>query len=746
LKAILTEHTVLKEKYQTEGKATAQAYDSAVHRINKLQHELETKRTAGVLRRAFMRAEQSIEVDVRKAEADRSHHAREAARLGDLFKASTARSGQLEEQVTVVMHELASHDRSRLLQQKGAFDAERQPFLDELAKLNKALSDIEASVIREAAVIGATVTKSYLSAKELPTFDAVIVDEASMVLLPALYYAAGLAGERVVVCGDFRQLPPIVPTEQQAILKEIGSDVFHAAGIVTVFENRARDRRLVMLDEQYRMDDEICSLISGPMYGGKLRTSQKRSSSEAGREIDLLSKTLTIVDTSQLWPFETQTPFGSRYNLLHALVVRNLFSHLNKAGLLRDRSLGICTPYAAQAKLIKRLVEDEGLKEVIEAGTVHRYQGDEKSMMIIDVPESVGGGRYVGHFLQGDHPDDAGAKLFNVAVSRAQEHLVFVANLTYLDGRLPGGAMLRDFLFQAQMRGRVIDARDVLTLQSVDLRGLTRPIDIDLGEQRTGLFGQKDFDAVFLADVEQAKRSIVIFSGFVTSDRVASYGDLFRRKIMDGVTVRCVTRPPQYNGSMAPELGKEALDALEAIGVIVDCRRDIHQKIVLVDSSVVWFGSLNPLSHTARTDETMLRTKSPHFADELARQVAVRPTRREEASELAPVMAENPRCGECGGRTFYVKSRQGNRLFICEAEDGWMQDVDRAAAGPAPGSRNLPELGPACPKCEAETRRRYGRYGPFFTCVRYPACDGKFNTRQAAERMKGNRRAGGGDA
>jgi len=740
---IFSEEEQLRERYRAGSKAAVQAYDAATRRMDELGGELQTTRTAGLLRRLFLRSEQSIELDARSTEAHRSHHHAESVRLGDLARASDVKLSRIEGQIADMKRELASQDRSRLLRQKAAFQVERQPLLDELARINKALSDIQGSVKREAAVIGATVTKCYLSAKDLPAFDAVIVDEASMVLLPALYYAAGLANERVVVSGDFRQLPPIVQTEQEAILKEIGSDVLHTAGIVNAFENGILDRRLVMLDEQYRMDAEICNLISGPMYGGKLRTSPERESNRTKPEDDLLSGTLTIVDTSQLWPFETQTPFGSRYNLMHALVVRNLFLHLRNVGFLRTvRSAGICTPYAAQAKLFRKLVEDEELKELLQASTIHRYQGDEKSLMILEVPESVGGGHFVGGFLQGDHPDDAGARLFNVAVSRAQEHLVFVANLTYLDDRLPGGALLRDFLFQAQTRGRVIDARDVLTLRPADLRGLTPPIAIDLDTQRTGLFGQQDFDAVFRADVDQAKHSIVIFSGFVTPERVATYGDLLRRKILEGVVVRCVTRPPQHNGSIPPELGKKALDALEGIKVIVDCRRNVHQKIVVVDSCVVWFGSLNPLSHTARADETMLRTQAPHFADELLRQTAIGPSRRQ-VGEPASVEAENPRCGDCGGRTYYVNSRKHARFFVCEAQDGWTQDADRAAAAPVPGSLDLPEVGPPCPKCGSDTRRRHGPHGYFFSCGRFPDCDGKFNARQATKKLMLDRRADG---
>ena len=89
---------------------------------------------------------------------------------------------------------------------------------------------MEATVVQEARIVGATVTKTYLSPKQFVGFDAVIVDEASMVILPALYYSAALARERVVISGDFRPLPPIVQTDQRELFEAIGRDVFWGDG------------------------------------------------------------------------------------------------------------------------------------------------------------------------------------------------------------------------------------------------------------------------------------------------------------------------------------------------------------------------------------------------------------------------------------------------------------------------------------------------------------------------------------
>src|SRR5207248_749572 len=142
----------------------------------------------------------------------------------------------------------------------------------------------------------------------------------------------------------------------------------------------------------------------------------------------------------------------------------------------------------------------------------------------------------------------------------------------------------------------------------------------------------------------------------------------------------------------------------------VDCRREIHQKIGIIDNKIVWFGSLNPLSHTARTDEIMMRAVAPSFASELARQVAIRGARRESDGHHAAV-GENPRCDNCGHRTYYFFSRKKNRAFFaCEKGDcDWLQDANSAASHrDAAQTDDLPQDGPSCPKCKSKTRRRQG--------------------------------------
>ncbi|MGC2079648.1 MAG: AAA domain-containing protein, partial [Xanthobacteraceae bacterium] len=414
--------------------------------------------------------------------------------------------------------------------------------------------------MKEAAVLGVTCTKTYLAVKEIGQVDTVIIDEVSMVLLPMVWFVAGLAKERVVVCGDFCQIPPILQSSQKAVHDVLGKDVFSETGLDNP---HADDIRMVMLDTQYRMAPAICGLISEPMYGGLLRTAINRPEPKQNPPPPY-DGPLTIVDTSDLWPFESVNAFYSRFNLVHALLARNLAWHFRKQGYVqRSADLGICTPYAAQARLISKLLDGENLGTFVQVGTVHSFQGDERETIVLELPEGYGGARMLGQFLQGVPPKQIGARLINVAVSRAKSHLIVLANLTYLDRLLPSASLLRGILYDMQTNGCVVSGSELLKLRPIesDLRGLFDRVPLDIDAKTMGVFNQTTFDAAFETDLANAKDTIVIFSGFVTPNGVAKIADLLRSKIASGVKVRCVTRPPKLNGTMDPDQTKHTLDA-----------------------------------------------------------------------------------------------------------------------------------------------------------------------------------------
>jgi hypothetical protein len=107
-----------------------------------------------------------------------------------------------------------------------------------------------------------TVYRSYLGGQELKPFDVVMIDEASMVMLPMAYFAAGLSRQAVVAAGDFRQIPPIVQSKDAKAETWLIRDVFMAAGIPGQTGQQAKVPALVSLQTQYRMREPICEVVS----------------------------------------------------------------------------------------------------------------------------------------------------------------------------------------------------------------------------------------------------------------------------------------------------------------------------------------------------------------------------------------------------------------------------------------------------------------------------------------------------
>ena len=196
------------------------------------------------------------------------------------------------------------------------------------------------------------------------------------------------------------------------------------------------------LGTQYRMREPICEVINDLFYADHPLRSDPIVS-RGGGGFPLGTSPLLYVDTSPFHPW-TALRVGtySRYNLFHALLVRNIVLHLAETGFLPpagepNDAVGAVAPYASQARLIQALLEDRlGARAAGIAATVHRFQGNEKKAMVLDLTDSLGA--RLGRFLQASRIEEDGARLLNVAASRARHHVVLVGNFEYLRAKAPG--------------------------------------------------------------------------------------------------------------------------------------------------------------------------------------------------------------------------------------------------------------------------------------------------------------------
>lgn len=627
--------------------------------------------------------------------------------------------------------------RSRL----GAINEALRGLRERIAAIDRELAGIEQQVLSRCRILATTVYRTYLKQAVRQQFDIVIVDEASMLMPPLVYYAAGLASRAVTVAGDFRQLPPIVMSKEGAALEWLKQDVFEKAGIPDLLSRGQAVPHLVALRTQYRMRVPICECINRLFYSDSPLRSHP--SVESDRIAFALGESpLLFVDTSRFHPW-TALKAGSfsRYNLLQAIIVRNLVLHLDAMGYLpkaigaNDR-IGAVAPYAAQSRLIQSLLEDRlGERAAGIAATVHRFQGNEKRAMIIDLTDSLGAP--LGHFLRVTRRDEDGARLLNVAASRAKHHVVLIGNFEYLRAKAPRGAIVTTMIDWFQANGMPLELESLLPLSERDwIDGLHRvlPASFELPDGAAGAFTEGTFYPAFMHDLARAKRSIVILSPFATVAGAGRWVDALRAAALRGVAVRVLTRPGSEAGGGTAEEVSELIDGFRKVGINVDLRTRMHEKIAILDGRVLWHGSLNILSHRD-THESMLRLESPSACSQVARFLA--PPAGLHRDEGGVDQVTNPGCPRCGGPTVWKDGRFGI-YFQCEdAACGGTTDNRRTtrtrtqggvrrvrASGGDGGASSASESGGPCPRnnCGGTLVLRRGRFGEFYGCSNYPRC------------------------
>ncbi|HVT60922.1 MAG TPA: AAA domain-containing protein [Thermoanaerobaculia bacterium] len=716
-------------------------------RAARLRADLERAHTMGAVRRFFSGLDPERLAHELAATGRAAQQAQDAARA---LAGEVARQAAELETVRAMVDRLATANRShmpasRLRAKLGTLRTRLGQIRGRIAAIDRGLAAIEQEVLARCRILATTVYRTYLGKAAPRQFDVVVVDEASMLMPPLVYFASGLARRSVTVAGDFRQLPPIVVSDQPLAEQWLKRDVFQIAGIPEKMHRRQPMPYLVALGTQYRMREEICAVVNRLFYPDH----PLRSDPSVGRADERLPRfplgksPLLYADTA---PFHPWTAFRvgtySRYNLFHALLVRNIVLHLAEAGFLPsggepNEDVGAIAPYAYQARLIQALLEDRlGARAAGVAATVHSFQGNQKTAMVLDLTDSLGAP--LGRFLRAVGLEEDGARLLNVAASRARHHVVLVGNFEYLRARAPHGAIVRQLVDHFEEHGEALDPTVLLALAERDwvtgLHGVP-PISFDFPESAAGAFTEGTFYPAFLEDLARARESVVIFSPFATNAGTGRWLDPLRAAIARGVRVRILTRPAGEPGrGTTGEVG-EPVAALRDLGAAVDLRARMHEKIAILDGRILWHGSLNVLSHRD-THESMLRIESPAACTQLARFVSAPAGPRPAALPAA----ENPECPRCGGTTVWNDGPDGIYFECGDPDCDGMVEARRGGRPRAEGGRGRGqrrEHGPApisgrpavstdrtCPKpgCGGRLIERNGRHGRFLGCTNYPGC------------------------
>jgi len=525
---------------------------------------------------------------------------------------------------------LAGESAESLREQHQAATAEYGVLARDVARLRVALTEIEEQVIRDADAIATTLTRAYLrDSVQSRRFGTVILDEASMAPIPALWIAARLADRGLVLVGDFRQLPPIVLSSDTTAEEWLGKDIFEKAGIKDQYERHEPPEYFMPLTVQHRMHPSIANIPRSLFYDGHLTDAPDLDPSAGisewlddtwGNDVPVL-----LVDTGTADAWVTSVPRGrstSRLNFLSATISVDLAKRLLKpnrppADPTRHRVL-IISPYRPHANLVQALIKDDGLSDEILAGTAHSFQGSEADLVILDLVNDEPHWRVA--MFTPDF-DDTTTRLLNVAVTRTRARLIVIGDFDYIEKSSRRAFMGRKFVPFLQENYPLVDALDIvpsgLTARAAQAASLVRSDDLS-PERARSIVTQDVFFEELEQDIAAAVDRLVIYSPFMTKNRLSEIGLHLRAAADRGVRVYVVTKPREERKVRERAEYVAIEETLRTWGITVAHKKGMHEKVVLVDDEILWTGSLNPLSQ-ARSQEIMERRSSRQVANEYGR-------------------------------------------------------------------------------------------------------------------------------
>lgn len=273
------------------------------------------------------------------------------------------------------------------------------------------------------------------------SYDAVVIDEASMANLPYLMVMAAKAKKHIVAVGDPMQLPPIAITNHNASRRFLEKDIFTYVSKSKTTEDLFNwhdfnEPITTFFDTQYRMKEDLAEVLSSVFYEGRLITANGRR-----QTTDLESgMTVNVIDTQKYGPVLTQKDEKRGFNPVnevHLQILMRMVKRLILNNSVLPDEIGIMVPFRNSVYDIKDRLYGQGFAD-IEVGTIHTFQGREKKVIIFDTvmtgEQQFGGTR---HYSVRPFDEDknglAVPRLLNVAFSRSKERLVILADMNHIN-------------------------------------------------------------------------------------------------------------------------------------------------------------------------------------------------------------------------------------------------------------------------------------------------------------------------
>jgi very-short-patch-repair endonuclease len=212
------------------------------------------------------------------------------------------------------------------------------------------------------------------------------------------------------------------------------------------FEKSIGIENVILLNEHYRCHPKIARWFNQAFYGSSLAVMTEISQMQD----DLRGISWIDVEGAASRP-------SNQRSWINTAEIREAVNVIRMC-LADGLSIGVVSPFSAQASAISRAVESEFSAELLSevdfsAGTAHRFQGDERDVIIFSACVAPGISEHAAKWVEKER------NLINVAVSRARQRLVVLGTPSIETLKCPTISSLRAFILDVNNGDGRVDHR-----------------------------------------------------------------------------------------------------------------------------------------------------------------------------------------------------------------------------------------------------------------------------------------------
>lgn len=336
-------------------------------------------------------------------------------------------------------------------------DEERKLFREILKKARK------HELVHHDVILCTCTAASHPALAETLDFKQIIIDECAMATEPEAFIPlVAHKPEQIVLLGDHKQLQPVVHCE---VAERLGMSR-------SLFERYMENA--LMLDTQYRMQEDICAFPSNEFYGGRLQTGIPAKSKLFLTETKQTCIVFGHVEGKEksLVVRTEQGNENSKANMEEAEEVVRVAILLTEAGI-KTKDIAILTPYNAQVAKISESLHNNHIRDIT-VNTIMRSQGSEWRYVIMSTVRSCPKSEIETQppkswimkrlgFITDPHQ-------VNVGITRAQEGLCIIGNKNLLRC----SSLWRKLLNHYQEKGCVVNPARLIQVRQPPRRTARR--------------------------------------------------------------------------------------------------------------------------------------------------------------------------------------------------------------------------------------------------------------------------------